>query len=249
MQAVFTDEMNAVHERIAEKVGSTQYQVWFKQGTRLAMNEDHFEVAAANPFISNWIQGHFSSMISDSVQDVFGHMPPLRFQVDGKLAKPTAKPVMEHQKTERALNTLRRAPVHKRAAGEKPLKLTLDTFVVGPKNQLAFNAAQTLAREEKSPFNPLFLHGGYGVGKTHLLQGVCNAIYANKPDCRWSYLSAEDFANQYVVALKTRKLETFRQRLRNLDVLAIDDIHFLANKNAMQEEFLHTFNTIDLAGK
>ncbi|MHC4782939.1 MAG: DnaA N-terminal domain-containing protein, partial [Planctomycetota bacterium] len=93
MQAVFTDEMNAVHERIAEKVGSTQYQVWFKQGTRLAMNEDHFEVAAANPFISNWIQGHFSSMISDSVQDVFGHMPPLRFQVDGKLAKPTAKPV------------------------------------------------------------------------------------------------------------------------------------------------------------
>ncbi|MHC5143851.1 MAG: chromosomal replication initiator protein DnaA, partial [Planctomycetota bacterium] len=92
-------------------------------------------------------------------------------------------------------------------------------------------------------------HGGYGVGKTHLLQGVCNAIYANKPDCRWSYLSAEDFANQYVVALKTRKLETFRQRLRNLDVLAIDDIHFLANKNAMQEEFLHTFNTIDLAGK
>ena len=249
MQAVFTDEMNAVHERIAEKVGSTQYQVWFKQGTRLAMNEDHFEVAAANPFISNWIQGHFSSMISDSVQDVFGHTPPLRFQVDGKLAKPTAKPVMEHQKTERALNTLRRAPVHKRAAGEKPLKLTLDTFVVGPKNQLAFNAAQTLAREEKSPFNPLFLHGGYGVGKTHLLQGVCNAIYANKPDCRWSYLSAEDFANQYVVALKTRKLETFRQRLRNLDVLAIDDIHFLANKNAMQEEFLHTFNTIDLAGK
>lgn len=249
MQAVFTDEMNAVHERIAEKIGSTQYQVWFKQGTRLEMNEDHFEVAAANPFISNWIQGHFSSTISGVVKEVFGHTCPLRFQVDGKLAKPTTKPIMEHQKTERVLNSLRRAPAHKRAATEKPLKLTLDTFVVGPKNQLAFNAAQTLVCEEKSPFNPLFLHGGYGVGKTHLLQGVCNAVYANKPDCRWAYLSAEDFANQYVVALKTRKLDTFRRRLRNLDVLAIDDIHFLANKNAMQEEFLHTFNTIDLAGK
>jgi chromosomal replication initiator protein len=250
MQAVFTDEMSAVHERIAEKVGDTQYQVWFKQATRLVMNEDHFEVAAANPFICNWIQGHFSAMISESVQEVFGRTPPLRFQVDGKLAKRPDKPIMEHQKTERVLNSLRRTPVQpKRGVGEKPLKLTLDTFVVGPKNQLAFNAAQTLAREETSPFNPLFLHGGYGIGKTHLLQGVCNAIYASRPDCRWAYLSAEEFANQYVVALKTRKLDAFRRRLRNLDVLAIDDIHFLANKNAMQEEFLHTFNTIDLAGK
>jgi len=250
MQAVFTDEINAVHERIAEKIGNTQYQVWFKQGTRLAMAENHFEVAAANPFISNWIQGHFSSTISDSVKEVFGHTRPLRFEVDGKLAKPAAKPIMEHQKSQRVLNSLRRAPVQtKRPAGEKPLKLTLDTFVVGQKNQLAYNAAKTLVEEEKSPFNPLFLHGGYGVGKTHLLQGVCNAVYANKPDCRWMYLSAEEFANQYVVALKTRKLDAFRQRLRNLDVLAIDDIHFLSNKNAMQEEFLHTFNTIDLAGK
>lgn len=249
MQAVFTDEMNAVHERIAEKVGSTQYQVWFKQGTRLAMNEDHFEVASANPFISNWIQGHFSAMISESVEEVFGVSSPLRFQIDGKLTKRSAKPVMKHQEVERAVNSSRRAPVKKRPHGEKPLKLTLDTFVVGPKNQLAFNAARTLASEDKSSFNPLFLHGGYGVGKTHLLQGVCNAVYANKPDCRWVYLSAEEFANQYVVALKTRKLDAFRRRLRNLDVLAIDDIHFLANKNAMQEEFLHTFNTIDLAGK
>jgi len=249
MQAVFTDEMSAVGERIAGKVGNMPYQVWFKEATRMVMNEDHVEVAAANPFICNWIQGHFSSVIAESVQEVFGRTVPLRFQVDGKLSKPASKPIMEHQKTERVLNSLRRTPVQKRPAGEKPLKLTLDTFVVGPKNQLAFNAAQTLVREEKSPFNPLFLHGGYGIGKTHLLQGVCNAIYSNKPDCRWMYLSAEDFANQYVVALKTRKLDAFRRRLRNLDVLAIDDIHFLANKNAMQEEFLHTFNTIDLAGK
>ncbi|MHC5191189.1 MAG: chromosomal replication initiator protein DnaA [Planctomycetota bacterium] len=250
MQAVFTDEINAIHERIAEKVGSTQYQVWFKQGTRLAMNEDHFEVAAANPFICNWIQGHYSSMITAAIQEVCGQTPPLRFQVDGKIAKPKPRPIMSHQKTDRALNSLRRAPLgSKRPNSEKPLKLTLDSFVVGPKNQLAFNAVQTLTREEKSPFNPLFLHGGYGVGKTHLLQGVCNAIYSGKPDLRWSYLSAEEFANQYVVALKTRKLDAFRRRLRNLDVLAIDDIHFLANKNAMQEEFLHTFNTIDLAGK
>ena len=250
MQAVFTDEINAVHERIADKIGKTQYQVWFKKSTRLAMNEDHFEIAAANPFICNWIQGHFSSMLEEVVKEVFGHSPEFRYQIDSKLSKPASKPIMKHHKTERVLNSLRRTRTQtKRPVNEQPLKLTLDTFVVGQKNQLAYNAAKTLVSEEKSPFNPLFLHGGYGVGKTHLLQGVCNAVYSNKPDCRWMYLSAEDFANQYVVALKTRKLDTFRQRLRNLDILAIDDIHFLSNKNAMQEEFLHTFNTIDLAGK
>ena len=250
MQAVFTDEINAVHERIADKIGKTQYQVWFKKSTRLAMNEDHFEIAAANPFVCNWIQGHFSSMLEEVVKEVFGHSPEFRYQIDSKLSKPASKPIMKHQKAERVLNSLRRSRTQvKRPLNEQPLKLTLDTFVVGQKNQLAYNAAKTLVSEEKSPFNPLFLHGGYGVGKTHLLQGVCNAVYSNKPNCRWMYLSAEDFANQYVVALKTRKLDTFRQRLRNLDILAIDDIHFLSNKNAMQEEFLHTFNTIDLAGK
>jgi chromosomal replication initiator protein len=250
MQAVFTDEMNTVYQRIAEKIGTTQYEVWFKKATRLAMNEDHFEVAAANPFVCNWIQGHFSSAIEEAVQDVFGHTPSLRFQIDSKLSRPAAKPIMEHQKTERTLNSLRRVRTpSERSPHEQPLKLTLDTFVVGPKNQLAYNAAKSLVSDEKSPFNPLFVHGGYGVGKTHLLQGVCNAVHFNKPGAKWMYLSAEDFANQYVVALKTRKLDAFRLRLRNLDVLAIDDIHFLSNKNAMQEEFLHTFNTIDLAGK
>ncbi|MCI0499627.1 MAG: chromosomal replication initiator protein DnaA [Planctomycetales bacterium] len=249
MQAVIRDEIQAVHERIAEKIGSTQFQVWFKQGTRLTLHEDHLEVAAANPFVSNWIQGHFTHAISEALAEVVGQGRPLRFQIDGKLAKPVLRPILEHQQTERALNALRRVPAQPRSAGENPLKLTLETFVVGAKNQLAYNAAQAVVQEEKSPFNPLFVHGGYGVGKTHLLQGVCNAVHARRAGCRWMYLSAEDFANQYVVALKTRKLDAFRGRFRNLEVLAIDDIHFLANKNAMQEEFLHTFNSIDLAGK
>jgi len=127
--------------------------------------------------------------------------------------------------------------------------MSLDTFIVGAKNELAYNAAKTVAQQEKSPFNPLFYHGGYGVGKTHLLQGICNEIAKNRPNAKWLYTSAEDFANQYVLALKTRRLDAFRNRFRNLDILAIDDIHFLSNKTAMQEEFLHTFNSIDLAGK
>jgi len=121
--------------------------------------------------------------------------------------------------------------------------------VVGSSNELAFNAAKALVREQQSPFNPLFIHGGYGVGKTHLLQGVCNGVAQVRPHTKWLYLSAEDFANQFVLALKTKKLEAFRQRMRQTDLLAIDDIHFLASKPSIQEEFLHTFSTINLAGK
>jgi len=104
-------------------------------------------------------------------------------------------------------------------------------------------------QEGSSPFNPLFIHGGYGVGKTHLLQGICHEIARVRPPSCWLYLSAEEFANQFVTALKARRLEDFRRRIRKLDLLAIDDIHFLANKPSTQEEFFHTFNTISLAGK
>ena len=121
--------------------------------------------------------------------------------------------------------------------------------MVGPSNELAYNAAKAVIREQQSPFNPLFIHGGYGVGKTHLLQGICHGVAQARPGTQWLYLSAEDFANQFVLALKTRKLEAFRRRMRQTDLLAIDDVHFLASKPSTQEEFLHTFNTINLAGK
>jgi chromosomal replication initiator protein len=252
MQTIFTDEVKAIHERIAEKIGACQYQVWFEGAAQLSLLDDGLQITAANPFVSNWIEGHFHQAVSESVFEVCGRKLPLRFQIDAGCIKPQLKSVATCaiSRDERLKTSQRRSPVAKGRDGRAlPLKLTFDTFVVGSKNQLAFNAAQAVISQEKSPFNPLFVHGGYGVGKTHLLQGICNEIFQQTPGCRWMYLSAEDFANQYVMALKTHKLDVFRNRFRNLDILAIDDIHFLANKTAMQEEFLHTFNSIDLAGK
>jgi len=252
MQTMFTDEVKAIHERIAEKIGACQYQVWFEGATQIALNDDGLQVTAANPFVSNWIEGHFHQALSESALEVCGRKMPLRFRIDAGCAKPQVKPLPSAKPTgiERLKTSQRRVPAAKGRDGRAlPLKLTLDTLVVGSKNQLAFNAAQAVISQDQSPFNPLFVHGGYGVGKTHLLQGICNEIFQRKLGCRWMYLSAEDFTNQYVIALKTHKLDVFRNRFRNLDILAIDDIHFLANKNAMQEEFLHTFNSIDLAGK
>lgn len=252
MQTVFTDEVKAIHERVAEKIGACQYQVWFQGATELSLGDDGLQVTVVNPFVSNWIEGHFHQALSESALEVCGRKVPLRFQIDADGVKPQPKPVAAPAETllERAKTSQRRSPSAKGLDGRAlPLKLTFDTFVVGTKNQLAYNAAQSIVAQDHTPFNPLFVHGGYGVGKTHLLQGICNGIFQKTSGCRWMYLSAEDFANQYVMALKTHKLDVFRNRLRNLDILAIDDIHFLANKNAMQEEFLHTFNSIDLAGK
>ena len=243
MQALFTDETNAIQERLAQDIGAQQYQIWFQNAARLTLCEETLEIAAANAFITQWIRGHFEKPIQKAMQAVLDRQLPIAYSTDPSLS-PAAAPKTVPAQTRRLGQTV---PLRIKSAA--PLKMNLHTFVVGAKNELAYNAAKTVINQETSPFNPLFYHGGYGVGKTHLLQGICNEIAASRPHNRWLYVSAEDFANQYVLALKTRKLDAFRRRFRSLDVLAIDDIHFLANKNAMQEEFLHTFNSIDLAGK
>lgn len=245
MQALFTDETNAIQEHIAQEIGAGQYQIWFKNAARVTLREECLEIAVANPFISQWISGHFEKPIKKAMQAVLNQTRPIQYCTDPSLSASGAKSAGKAAPPRQNGRIL----PERTGRGQSPLKMKLDSFIVGAKNELAYNAAKTVVQQEKSPFNPLFYHGGYGVGKTHLLQGICNEIARTRPHTQWLYVSAEDFANQYVLALKTRKLDAFRRRFRNLDILAIDDIHFLASKNAMQEEFLHTFNSIDLAGK
>lgn len=244
MQVSFKEDIKAISDHLAELVGEAKYKIWFKNSARLSLTEQGLEIAVANSFIASWIENHFAKAIRSAMKTVTGSDGPVKFVVDAAIC-----PAQRKSPAVKSRPIVSVDGVTQRAAFVPPLKLTLDTFVVGEKNQLAYNAAKTVIKEEKSPFNPLFYHGGYGIGKTHLLQGVCNEFTRVRPNAKWLYVSAEDFANQYVLALKTRKLDIFRDRFRNLDLLAIDDIHFLANKNAMQEEFLHTFNSIDLAGK
>jgi chromosomal replication initiator protein len=120
----------------------------------------------------------------------------------------------------------------------------LDNFVVGPCNQLAFAAVKDVIASARPAFNPLFLHGPIGVGKTHLLHGIYNEVREAKPDLNVRYASAERFTNQYVYALKNHRLDSFRHMYRDADMLLIDDVQFFSNKMGFQEEFLHTFNSI-----
>ncbi|MDP6381281.1 MAG: chromosomal replication initiator protein DnaA, partial [Phycisphaerae bacterium] len=126
---------------------------------------------------------------------------------------------------------------------------SLDNFVVGECNRVAHAAAKMAVMRPGVEFNPLFIHGASGLGKTHLLQGILNGLKARHPKLRHLYLSAESFTNQFIMAMKTGSLDGFRHRHRNLDVLIIDDIHFLGGKTATQDEFLYTFNAFDTGGK
>ena len=253
MQTTLTDEVSAINKALADRIGQQKHRVWFKNSTRFTLADDYLRVGVPNHFIASWIENHFLDDIAWAVREVAGSDRRIIFGIEPELSgsQRSSQLDCQAQHVQRAHNKTTRSRIKEveRRPRRAPLKLMLDSFVVGPKNQLAFNAAKTVVEAEQSPFNPLFYHGGYGVGKTHLLQGICNAVWKGRPRAKWLYVSAEDFANQYVLALKTQKLDAFRRRFRQMDVLAIDDIHFLASKKAMQEEFLHTFNTLDLAGK
>ncbi len=251
MHGTFTDEISAITEAIAERIGKQKYRIWFKDSAKFSLNENFLTVGVPNLFVSNWLEKHFLHVISEAVNEVRSCSTKVSFAVDGELAgrqrsvvvnsrvKPAAKGLVKKQLS----STSRKGLLNDK------LKYKLESFVVGSSNELAYNAAKAVINQEKSPFNPLFIHGGYGVGKTHLMQGICNSVSVIRPGTNWLYLSAEDFVNQFVLALKTKKLEAFRRRMRQTDLLAIDDIHFLASKPSTQEEFLHTFNTVELAGK
>jgi chromosomal replication initiator protein len=252
MHKTITDEHTTAHTQVvsisqtlAQRIGPDKYRVWFGGTPNMVLADGCLKITVPNTFTANWIQTHYLDRITAIAESVLGYRPKIGFSIIPPLAQKGPKATPGHR-----LSDSQKAS--QQGHGVRPpreVRLTLESFVVGPSNELAFNAAKAVIREGHSPFNPLFIHGGYGVGKTHLLQGICHELAQIRPQSSWLYLSAEDFANQFIMALKNKKLEDFRRRIRQLDLLAIDDIHFLANKPSTQEEFFHTFNTISLAGK
>ena len=254
MQSTVTDEVSAVNEALAEKIGPQKFRIWFKNSTRLTLTPGYLKIGVPNLFIAGWIENHFLNEINQVLRKVVGGSRKVTFTIDPELSGHQRSTQLDSQAklvrgAQDGPGILRERKALSKPSYRKELRLTLDTFIVGSSNELAYNAARVIVNEQQSPFNPLFIHGGYGVGKTHLLQGICNAVCSKRPRTNWLYLSAEEFANQFVLGLKLKKLEAFRRRMRQTDLLAIDDIHFLASKPSTQEEFLHTFNTISLAGK
>ena len=239
--------IDKIQRCLEERIGPRRFQLWFKNSARLSFNEDQLRIEAPNSWVSGWIENNFTDHLKAATEEATGATPTLRFEVNSELAPPPGQAPSNGEHAGRTSGQGPASPAKNTAV--RKLRYTLERFIRGPCNQLAYDAIQSIAEQGISSFNPLFLHGGCGLGKTHLLQGLCNALTKTHPQVGWQYVSGEEFTNQFIVAIKTGGLDRFRRQYRNVDVLVIDDVHFLASKRATQEEFLHTYNAIDAAGK
>ena len=203
-------------------------------------------------FASIWIHDNYLDLITQRLRLTAGRLVNVRLRTTGtNLPHATAR-LDSSARGSRPATPARRATRYDErgpAAGVLNPRNTFENFVVGSNNQMAHAAALAVAQAPAQAYNPLFLYGDTGLGKTHLMHAIGHAILRNNPDSRVAYLSTEKFTNEFIQALQENGLTKFRQRYRHADVLLLDDVQFLANKERIQEEFFHTFNDLFESGK
>jgi chromosomal replication initiator protein len=240
-------DASAIPGRVAEalrrRIGDERFELWFAGKTRFTLAGNTLVVEAAHGFAVRWIAGKFREDLAACAAACIGRAVAVELRVNEELGVSPARPGIAPSPVMRP----HPAPVPVAPSVLNPHH-TLENFVLGPSNQMAYHAAQRVAEQPARLFNPLFIHGHCGLGKTHLLQGICHRFAKMHPGRKWLYLTGEQFTNDYLEAIRLHKTEAFRRRIRGAQLLVIDDIHFLANKRATQEEFLHTFNHIDAGG-
>ncbi len=235
---------------MVDRIGAARYRTWFGDVAQLRLHDRGLDVRVSNRFVGNWIASNYMDDLVASARDVLGEGNNVEVRiVQSQSSDQAHRPAGTRTASASVAAAAGPRPARRPAGGQRSLRGRLEDFVVGPSNQLAYAAADQIATRPGEAYKLLVVHGGCGLGKTHLLQGVCNALSARHPTLEWRYISGEQFTNEYIYAVKSGHIDLFRARSRNVDVLVIDDIHFLANKRATQEEFLHTFNAIDSCGK
>ena len=242
------EQMDGFFGALVSRIGPQKYNAWFKHGTRAVVEDGHVRILVPNPFVANWIEAHYQADMVAAVQEHLGREMPVVVTVDPSLSGSLRKTQLDNQAQLVAKASQGHGRVD-RATPQVQLRHKLEDFIVGESNRLAHSAALQVATGQNAAFNTLFVHGPCGVGKTHLLQGICNLASKRTGQVRWRYVTGEQFTNEFITSLRAKKLEEFRSRYRKLDLLAIDDVHFLAAKKATQDEFLHTFVAIESAGK
>ncbi len=243
-------QWSRVRARLRSEVGDAAFNSWLKPLSLLRLRDGEVVLTVPTRFMRDWVVSHYSdrlrSLWSDENSDT---------RAINVLVNPPAKPSARHADTEgdaEQLSSGGHASEGSRAGSSPefdigaPLdpRFTFENFVVGKPNELAFAAAQRVGNAASVPFNPLFLYGGVGLGKTHLMHAIAWHIRGMYPDRKVVYLSAEKFMYQFIRALRFKNVMAFKQQFRSVDVLMIDDVQFIAGKDTTQEEFFHTFNAL-----
>ncbi len=232
---------------IQEKVSKQNYDTWIKPVKILAMEEKCVQLSVPNKFFRDWLIENYVLMIKNSLRQVVG----IEVDVDFVLNKDRDKTVVSKKEGQpHGRKDFVETPVVKsRSFSFLNANYTFDRFVVGPSNEFAHAASIAVGKQPAKTYNPLFIYGGSGLGKTHLLNAIGLMTAACHPELNVMYVSAEEFMNEMINCIRYDRMPKFREKYRNIGCLLIDDIHFLAGKERTQEEFFHTFNTLHDSGK
>ncbi len=223
-----------IRSALRNDLGERNFDSWIAPLVLAGADDDRVRLGAPTAFLADWVTSHYAGPLR---QLWAAQRPGTRHVV-----------VVVQPGVSAAAGPVRPAPAQ---ALQLPVesRYSFDNFIVGKSNELAYNAAQAVAEPGPLGFNPLFLHGTTGLGKTHLMHAIGNAFLARQPDARVAYMSAEKFMVEFLAALRSKDIIAFKQRLRSVDLLMIDDVQFIAGKESTQEEFFHTMNEIISAGK
>ncbi|MFN8545640.1 MAG: chromosomal replication initiator protein DnaA [Candidatus Binatia bacterium] len=228
-------------QRLRGTLSEQHFETWVAPLRAVAWNGAEVQLEVPNGFFRDWVKRYHLRAIEDAVRQVAGATAAVRLEVNRALDRPTTTP--------RPTSARPRAKRVEPAPPPGDPRYTFDTFVVGESNQVAHDAARAVAERPGTRFNPLFLYGGVGLGKTHLLKAVTCAAAAARGADKVLCLSAENFVNELIDALKRERMDAFRRRFRRIETLIVDDIQFLGGKVRSQEEFTHTFNALHGGGR
>ncbi|NJS39003.1 MAG: chromosomal replication initiator protein DnaA [Rhodobacteraceae bacterium] len=229
-----------VREELIKRVGKNNYVTWIEP-LKLALLHNgvaRFEVPTI--FFGDWVQRNYADHIRTQLASAGAPVERVEFALGAPSITSTPAPVKAAAKPART----RALPVEDLPGAPLDARFTFDSFVVGKPNELAHAAARRVAEGGPVTFNPLFLYGGVGLGKTHLMHAIAHELHTRSPDLRVLYLSAEQFMYRFVQALRERQVMDFKELFRSVDVLMVDDVQFIAGKDSTQEEFFHTFNAL-----
>lgn len=250
-----------VSAAMKQDLGDTKWQAWIKNLTPVTLSEKGLVLQAGNSFIRDRVQSQYAEKLRFMLKREYGAVQQVSVTVGSAYPAPLAAPApmqsapMQSASVKSAPDYPPRlsqmpetdAPASQNAAdmvGGLDSRFTFDRFIVGKPNELAFAAARRVAETTTAAFNPLFLYGGVGLGKTHLMHAIAWEINARHPHRRVMYLSAEKFMYRFIRALRYRDMMSFKEQFRSVDVLMIDDVQFISGKDSTQEEFFHTFNAL-----
>lgn len=223
---------------IEKKISKPSFETWLKSTKAIALNKNTLIVEAPNDFAREWLDGNYKEILTEILYELIGENMSLKFVIpesnmdDPIMVSPAnkkpAKPKVITDSAQHMLNP----------------KYTFETFVIGSGNRFAHAASLAVAEAPAKAYNPLFIYGGVGLGKTHLMHAIGHYVLEHNPMAKVVYLTSEKFTNEFINSIRDNRPDDFRNKYRNVDILLIDDIQFLAGKESTQEEFFHTFNTL-----